>query len=85
MKRLTVEEAAPGLGELVDFALAGEQIQIRKGNGVVELRPASPNQSAESEQLPPREALRRLQEEAHLTPRQAENYLNAVREERLSI
>ena len=40
MRTLTVEEATPGLGRLVEMALAGEQIQIRQGSGVVELRPA---------------------------------------------
>ncbi len=84
MKTLTVEEATPGLGRLVDLALAGEQIQIRKGNGVVELRPANPAQPAAAEQSTPREALRRLQEEGRLTSVQAERYLNQVREERLA-
>ena len=45
MKSLTVEEATPGLGRLVELALVGEQIQIRKGNGVVELRPAQQAQA----------------------------------------
>jgi len=84
MKTLTVEEATPGLGRLVDLALAGEQIQICKGNGVVELRPAHPGQPAAKEQLTPREALRRLQEEGRLTPGQAERYLKEVREEHLA-
>jgi hypothetical protein len=83
MKSLTVEEAIPGLGHLVELALAGEQIQIRKGNGIVELRPAQ-KVSAEDEQLTPREALRRLQAEARLTPQKAEQYLMEVREERLA-
>jgi hypothetical protein len=84
MKTLTVEEATPGLGRLVELALAGEQIQIRKGNGVVELRPAQSSQTADKEQLTPREALRRLQEEGQLTPQQAEAYLSEVHEERLA-
>ncbi len=84
MKTLTVEEAMPGLGRLVDLALAGEQIQIRKGNGVVESRPAQQVQRVNEEALAPREALRRLQEEARLTPQQAERYLHDVREERLA-
>ena len=84
MKTLTVEEATPGLGRLVELALAGEQIQIRKGSGVVELRPAQTSQTAVKEQLTPREALRRLQEEGRLTPQQAEAYLREVREERLA-
>lgn len=40
MTSLTAEEATRGLDRLVELALAGEQIQIRKGNDVVELRPA---------------------------------------------
>lgn len=84
MKTLTVEEAVAGLGLWVERALAGEQIQIRKGDAVVELRPAHPDRPTGGEQLPPREALRRLQEEADLKPEQAEQYLREVREERLA-
>lgn len=84
MKSLTVEEAIPGLGELVELALAGEEIQIRKGNGIVELRPARIGRPAGDDQLAPREALRRLQAEARLTSQQAEKYLIEVREERLA-
>jgi hypothetical protein len=82
MKLLTVEEAMPGLGQLVEQALAGEQIQIRKGNGVVELRPTQRAQSGDNPA--PRDVLKRLQKEARLTPDQAERYLNEVREERLA-
>jgi hypothetical protein len=85
MKTLTVEEATPGLGRLVELALAGEQIQIRKGSGVVELRPTQANQTATDEKLTPREALRRLQEDARMNPQQAEDYLHELREERLAI
>jgi len=84
MKTLTVEEATPGLGQLVDLALAGERIQIRRGNGVVELRPAQATVAPIMEQLTPREALRRLQNEAHLTAEQADRYLHDVQEERLA-
>jgi len=84
MKTLTVEEAASGLGRLVELALAGEQIQIRQESGIVELRPAQTSQTAIKEQLTPREALRRLQEEGRLTPQQAQAYLGEVREERLA-
>lgn len=83
MKTLTVEEATPGLGRLVELALAGEQIQIRKGNGVVELRPTHAPQSA-GEQLTPHEALRRLQDGGRLTPDHADQYLRELREERLA-
>ena len=83
MKTLTVEEATSGLGQLVELALSGEQIQIRKGSGVVELRPAQAVQNVADEKLTPREALRQLQESARLTPQQAEGYLRELREERL--
>jgi len=84
MKTLTVEEATPGLGQLVELALAGEQIQIRKGNGVVELRPTQTTRPATDENLTPREALRSLQADARMTPQQAETYLHELREERLA-
>ena len=84
MKILTIEEAVAGLGRWVERALAGEQIQIRKGDAVVELRPARPGQPAGSEPLSPREALRRMQEEARLNPEQAEQYLREVHGERLA-
>lgn len=82
MKSLTVEEATPGLGRLVDLALAGEQIQIRKGNGVVELKPTQPAHGGVDEKLTPGEALRRLQEDARLTQQEAEGYLGELRDER---
>ena len=85
MKTLTVEEATPGLGRLVELALAGEQIQIRQGSGIVELRPAQTTQPATDENLTPREALRRLQADARMTPQQAEAYLHELREERLAV
>jgi hypothetical protein len=85
MKTLTVEEATPGLGRLVELALAGEQIQIRKGSGIVELRPTQAAQTAADENLTPREALRSLQADARMTPQQAEAYLSELREERLAV
>ena len=84
MKILTVEEASRGLGRLVELALAGEQIQIRKGRRVVELRPAQEAPTPGDENLTPREALRRLQEDARMTREQAEGYLRELREERLA-
>ena len=84
MRTLTVEEATPGLGRLVELALAGEQIQIRKGSGVVELRPTPEPKPAVDETLTLREALRLLQEDARMTPQQAERYLRDLREERLA-
>lgn len=84
MKTLTVEEAIPGLDHLVELALAGEQIQIRKGSGIVELRPTQASRHPVDETLTPREALRLLQENARMTPQQAERYLSDLREERLA-
>lgn len=84
MKTLTVEEAVAGLDRWVDRALAGEQIQIRKGDALVELRPAQPARSTGTELLSPREALRRLQEDARLRPEEAARYLREVREERVA-
>jgi len=85
MRTLTVEEAGAGLGRWVERALAGERIQIRQGDAVVELRPTQLTTDAATEPLPPREALRRLQQEARLTPAQANLYLREVREERLAV
>lgn len=73
-----------GLGRWVDRAIAGEQIQIRKGDAAVELRPTQPAQIGVTEKLTPREALRLLQDDARLKPEQAERYLSEVREERLA-
>jgi len=84
MKTLTVEEATSGLGHLVELALAGEQIQIRQGSGIVELRPARADHAATAEALTPREALRQLQADAQMTPSRAAAYLREVREERVA-
>ena len=84
VRTLTVEEATQGLGRLVELALAGEQIQIRKGSGIVELRPTQTTRPATDENLTPREALRSLQADARMTPQQAETYLHELREERLA-
>ena len=85
MKTLTISEATSNLASWLQQAIAGEEIGIRSGNAVVVLRPlpASAN-GQETEQVSPREALRRLQQEARLTPAQAERYLNEVRAERLA-
>ena len=85
MKILTIEEAVSGLGWWIERALAGEHIQIRRGDAVVELRPAHPVHAAAAEQLSPREALRQMQAEARLKPEQAEQYLREVRAERLAV
>jgi antitoxin (DNA-binding transcriptional repressor) of toxin-antitoxin stability system len=84
METLTVEEAGAALGRWVDRALAGERIQIRRGDGIVELRPARPIQAPDVAQPAPREALRRLQEDARLSLEQVERYLREVRDERLA-
>lgn len=80
MKTLTVDEAVKGLGHWVELAVAGEQILIRKGNAVVELRPTQPTVAKQT----PREALRSLQQNAHLTTEQANAFLREVHEERLA-
>jgi len=85
MKTLTVDEAMTGLGKWLELALAGEEIQIRQGDAIVELRPAAGARPATAnEPLTPREALRRLQQDARLSAGDGENYLRAVREERLA-
>ncbi len=85
MKTLTVDEAVAGLGQWLELALAGEEIQIRKGDAMVELRPAVAAGPASAKPvLAPREALRRLQQDARLTAPAAENYLRETYEERLA-
>jgi hypothetical protein len=84
MKTLTVDEAVKGLGHWVELAVAGEQIQIRKGNAVVELRPTQPLSMAKPIPRTPREALLSLQQNAHLTMEEADTYLRQVHEERLA-
>ena len=85
MRTLSLEEAVTGLGRWLELAIEGEDIRIRKGDAVVELRPVPPSAPpASSERLSPREALRRLQAEARLTSEQAQQYLNEVHDERLA-
>jgi len=87
MKTLTINEATNNLADWLQQAIAGEEIGIRTGNTLVVLRPLPVGTAAngqEPEALAPREALRRLQQDACLTPAQAENYLNEVRAERLA-
>ncbi|MEO8426174.1 MAG: hypothetical protein ABI651_03595 [Verrucomicrobiota bacterium] len=85
MKTISISEAASNLAGWLKQVLAGEEIGIRTGNMVVLLRPqpAASNEQ-EAEQLSPREALRRLQQDARLTPVQAESYLDEVHAERLA-
>ena len=82
MKTLTVSEAARDLTNWLKQAIAGDDIGIRSDDDIVALRPLPSNGVATN--LPPREALRRLQQEAHLTPAQAKSYLQEVHAERLA-
>ncbi len=85
MRTLTVDEAVAGLGKWLELAVAGEEIQIRQGDSVVELRPAAKARSVSAKDpLTPREALRQLQQSARLTSAAAASYLRDVREERLA-
>jgi hypothetical protein len=85
MRTLSLEEAVSGLGRWLELAIAGEDIRIRKGDAVVELRPVPGSGPPSSgDRLSPREALRCLQKEARLTPDQAQQYLNEVYDERLA-
>jgi len=82
---LSLEEAVSGLWRWLELAIAGEDIRIQKGDAVVELRPvAASGPPSSNESLSPREALRRLQAEARLTPDQAQQYLSEVHDERLA-
>ncbi len=85
MRPLSLEEAVSGLGRWLELAIAGEDIRIRKGDSVVELRPVGASgPSSSNERLSPREALRRVQTEARLTSGEAQQYLNEVPNERLA-
>jgi hypothetical protein len=82
VKTLTVTEAVRNLASLLKQAIAGEEIGIRSDDTVVVLRPLLSKGSPET--LSPREALRRLQSEAHLSSAQAESYLHEVHAERVA-
>lgn len=85
MKTLTVQEASQNLGRWLRRAMGGEQIAIHEGACVVLLQPLPTlPESPASEQMTPREALRRLQSQPRLTATQAEDYLREVRAERLT-
>ena len=85
MKTLTISEATSNLAGWLQQAVAGEEIGIRSGDTLVVLRPLSGAAHGQEPEPPsPREALRQLQEDARLTPAQAESYLNEVRAERLA-
>ena len=86
MKTLTISEATSNLADWLQQAVAGEEIGIRTGNTLVVLRPLPAAADGQKpEPLSPREALRRLQQDARLTPAQAESYWNEVRAERLAV
>lgn len=84
MKTLTISEAARDLANWLRQAIAGEEIGIQSDNTVVALRPLPGNGASHAAHLSPREALKLLQQEAHLSPAQAESYLREVRAERLA-
>jgi hypothetical protein len=71
MKALTITEAVRDLAEWLKWAVAGEGIAIQSDDAVVALRPLAGNGIPQAEPLASREALRLLQQEAHLTPVQA--------------
>ncbi len=83
MKTLTIGEAASNLANWLQQAVAGEEIVIRSGNADVALHPVVKIKPAGTK-ISPREALRQLQQDARLTPDQAENYLREVHAERLA-
>ena len=85
MKTLTIGEAARDLANWLKQAVAGEDIGIRSDNTVVALRPISSDGTASAQSLSPREALRQLQQAAHISPAQAESYLREVQAERLAV
>lgn len=82
MKTLTIGEAARNLANWLKQAIAGEKIDIRSDDTVVAAE-ASPFKRI-PKPFSPREALRRLQSETHLSPAQAESYLREVHAERLA-
>lgn len=84
MKTLTISEAARDLANWLKQAVAGEDIGIQSDKTVVALRPLSTEGAANTGSPSPREALRSLQEAAHLSPAQAESYLREIHAERLA-
>ena len=85
MKTVRANEPISNLATVLKPACGGEEIGSRSDDTIVALRPLPVSASVTAaEPLPPRDALRRLQEEARLTPAQAESYLNEVRAERLA-
>jgi antitoxin (DNA-binding transcriptional repressor) of toxin-antitoxin stability system len=84
MKTLTVQEASESLSEWLRRAVRGEEIAIHEGDCTVLLQPLADIDATRTKNSGPREALRKLQSRARLTPEEAEQYLREVRDERLS-
>ena len=82
MKTLTVSEAADDLAKWLRLAVAGEDIAIRADDRVVALHPLPAETTPKI--ASPREALRTLQQNARLTAKDADHYLEEVRAERLA-
>ena len=82
MRTLTVSEAAGNLAEWLRLMIAGEDIAIRADDGVVALHPLPAGGTLQKPA--PREALRRLQQDARLTPQEADRDLKEIRAERLA-
>lgn len=85
MTTLTVQEASKSLSEWLNRAVNGETIVISNGGRTVLLQPISPSSYKPlSKKMSPREAWRLMQEESSISAEDAENYMRAVREERLA-
>jgi antitoxin (DNA-binding transcriptional repressor) of toxin-antitoxin stability system len=84
MKTLSISEAVRDLGKLLKQAIAGEEIGIQSDNTIVALRPLPSDETPATASPSPREALRQLQAQAHLSAHDAESYLQEVRAERLA-
>ena len=82
MKTLTISEAARDLANWLKQAVAGEEIRIQSDDTVVALRPLAADGAAQPKSLSPRDALRQLQQAAHLSPAEADNYVREVHAER---
>jgi len=82
VKTLTVTEAVRDLAAVLKQAAAGEEISIRSDDTIVVLQLLRSNGAPKI--LSPREALRELQSEAHLSSIEANEYLREVRAERIA-
>jgi antitoxin (DNA-binding transcriptional repressor) of toxin-antitoxin stability system len=82
VKTLTITEAVRDLAAVLKQAAAGEEISIRSEDTIVVLQPLRSHGSAKT--LAPRDALRQLQSEAHLSLAEADEYLREVRAERIA-